>query len=133
MSPRRGVQVRSLTPLETRAHLAQAEEYLRAAEDALALGHTKAATGNAVTASINAADAVTGAVLGNRWSGEHAGSIGHVSTAGDAGQRVAKHLRTVLPLKTAAQYGAEPISAARARSCVTAARRAVAIARRTVS
>lgn len=131
MSPHHGKQARPLTPQEAWAHLAQAEEYLRAAEDSLSHGHNKAATGNAVTATINAADAVTGAVLGNRWSGEHAGSVAHVQTAGDAGKRVAKHLRTVLPLKSAAQYGAEPISAARAKACVTAARRAVEIARRT--
>lgn len=133
MSPRHGKQIRPVTPRESRAHLAQAEEYLRAAEDALSHGHNKAATGNAVTAAVNAADAVTGAVLGNRWSGDHGGSVAHVQTAGDAGRQIAKHLRTVLPLKSAAQYGAEPISPARAKSCVTAARRAVEIARRIAS
>ena len=49
----------------------QAEEYLRAAQHSFLHGDFNAATGTAVDAGINAADAVAGMNVGLRWKGPH--------------------------------------------------------------
>jgi hypothetical protein len=60
------VNTRPTTQREAVAHRNKAREYLRAAEHALAIGDHNAATGTAIDAGINAADAVAGMNLGRR-------------------------------------------------------------------
>lgn len=115
------------------AHCNQAEEYLRAAEHSLQIGDLNAAAGTAIDAGINAADAVAGINLGRRWKGTHDQASRFVAGAGVDGRDVAKELRRLLPLKTQSHYSAESVSRAKARTCVDAAGRAVAVARRVVS
>jgi hypothetical protein len=112
------------------AHCRQAEEYLRAAEHSLEIADYNAATGTAIDAGINAADAVAGINLGRRWKGPHEQAAQFVAGAGVDGQDVGKELRRLLPLKTRAQYSSRPVTRSKAEQCVQAARRAVAIARR---
>ena len=112
------------------AHCRQAEEYLRAAAYSLSIGDYNAAAGTAIDAGINAADAVAGMNLGRRWKGPHEQAAQFVAGAGADGRGVAKELRRLLPLKTQAQYSSTPVTRSKATSCVEAARRAVAIARR---
>lgn len=72
----------NVTPLgveDATRHLSKAQEYLRAAQGSLAAGDLDAAGGNAVLAGINAADAVSGVLQGNRWSGPHEQAAAHVS------------------------------------------------------
>lgn len=61
----------AITRTDALAHHRQAQEYLRAAEHSLAIGDLNAATGTAIDAGINAADAVAGMNLGRRWKGPH--------------------------------------------------------------
>jgi hypothetical protein len=118
----------SISPREAVAHCRKAQEYLRAAEHALASGDYNAAAGTAIDAGINAADAVAGMNLGRRWKGAHEQASRFVAGAGVEGRDIAKHLRRLLPLKTQAHYSADPISAKKATTCVEAARGAVAVA-----
>ncbi len=122
-----------LTRADAIAHCDQAGEYLRAAEHSLEIGDLNAATGTAIDAGINAADAVAGINLGRRWKGAHEQASRFVAGAGVDGRDVAKELRRLLPLKTQSQYSAARVSLTKATSSVDAARRAVAIARRVVS
>jgi hypothetical protein len=57
-------------PADGAAYLAKAHEYLEAAEDALARENFVAAVGNAVHATIAAADAVASVRLGSRWKSD---------------------------------------------------------------
>lgn len=54
-------KTRTATAADATAYLAKAREFLRAAQDALALGNRTAATGNAVYAGISGSDAVVAA------------------------------------------------------------------------
>ncbi len=119
-----------ITKADAVAHCRQAEEYLRAAEHALEIGDFNAAAGTAIDAGINAADAVAGINLGRRWKGPHDEAAKFVAGAGIEGQQAAKELRRLLPLKTQSHYSSKPVPRAKATSCIDAARRAVAIARR---
>ncbi len=112
------------------AHKDQAEEYLRAAQHSLSIGDFNAATGTAVDAGINAADAVAGVNLGRRWKGPHEQAADFAAQAGPEGKEVARELRRLLPLKTQAHYDAAAIAESKARSAVTAAERALAVAHR---
>ena len=113
------------------AYLAKAHEYLEAAEDALERGNFVAAAGNAVHATIAAADAASSLRLGSRWKSDHPGAADHVAAAGIEGEQCAKSLRRVLPLKHQAEYDPVPMAPAKARGAVRAAAQAVAAADRT--
>ena len=65
---RRQAQTRTASAADARAYLDKAREFQRAAEDSLGLGNRVAAAGNAVHASIGAADAIT-AARAQQWSG----------------------------------------------------------------
>ncbi len=95
-------------------------------------GDFNAAAATAVDAGINAADAVAGMNLGQRWKGPHEQAADFVAKAGEEGKEVARELRRLLPLKTQAHYEPAQVSATKARSAVTAAERAVGIARRVI-
>lgn len=129
---RRQAKTRAVTKADTRAYLAKAEEFLRAAQNSLALDNHIAATGNAVHAGIAAADAIAGANLGTVWAGEHSQAANHVESAGEAGKQAATQLRRLVPLKNRAEYDPQPVRAADARAAVKAAEKITAIARRTV-
>ena len=128
--PRSSPQTVPVTPREAVAHLRQAEEYLRAAQHALSIGDFNAAAGTAVDAGINAGDAVAGMNLGQRWKGPHEQAADYVARAGAEGKEVARELRRLLPLKTRSHYDAAAVTESKARTAVTAAERAVAVARR---
>jgi uncharacterized protein (UPF0332 family) len=128
--PRRSPETVEVTTREAAAHQRQAEEYLRAAQHSLSVGDFNAAAGTAVDAGINAADAVAGMNLGQRWKGAHDQAADFVAKAGVEGKELARELRRLLPLKTQSQYDATPVTETKARSAVTAAERAVAVGRR---
>jgi hypothetical protein len=123
----------STTPVTTEealSHLAQAEEYLRAAEHALGTRDFNAATGTAVDAGINAADCIAGLNLAERWRGAHEQAVDFVAKAGLEGKEIAKHLRRLLPLKTLSHYDPSPVSPTKAAAAVEQARAALEVARR---
>ena len=128
--PRSSAQTVPVTSREAAAHHRQAEEYLRAAQHSLSIGDFNAAAGTAVDAGINAADAVAGMNLGQRWKGPHEQAAEFVAKAGAEGKEIARELRRLLPLKTRSHYDAAPVTEAKARTAVTAADRAVAVSRR---
>jgi len=119
---------RPVSRAESQQHLRKALEYLRSAQDASATGAADACAGNAVLAAINAADAVAGALLGERWQGSHDGAADHVARGGDDGIAIARHLRRVLRWKSRAHYDASPVPLSESLSLLRAAERAVAIA-----
>ena len=98
--PRNPGQTVALTLSEAAAHKEQAAEYLRAAQYSMSVGDFNAAAGAAVDAGINAADAVAGVNLGQRWKGPHDQAADFVAKAGPEGKEIARHLRRLLPLKT---------------------------------
>lgn len=92
-----------------------------------------ACAGNAVLATINAADAVAGILLGERWQGPHEGAVQHVARAGEAGVSIARHLRRVIRWKSRAHDDAAPMPAGESLHLLRAAEQAVAIAERVVA
>jgi hypothetical protein len=128
--PRESGQTVAITIAQALAHHRQAEEYLRAAQHCLSISDFNAAAGTAVDAGINAADAVAGMNLGQRWKGPHEQAADFVAKAGTDGKQVARELRRLLPLKTQSHYDATAISKSKATSAVAAAERAVTVAAR---
>lgn len=66
----RQTRLRAVTAAQSRSYLAKAEEFLAGARSELGAGRAIAATSLAIHAGINAADAVTGARLGQRAAGQ---------------------------------------------------------------
>ena len=130
--PRASRTVRA-APGDGPAYLAKAHEYLEAAEDAFERDNLVAATGNAVHATIAAADAVASVRLNSRWKSDHPGAAEHVAAAGLEGERCAQSLRRVLPLKHQAEYDPLPIAPGKARGAIRAAALAVSAADRTLA
>jgi HEPN domain-containing protein len=126
-------ETRRLTLVEARRYLAQANEFLDAAESELRAERFNAAAGNAVVAVVNAADAVSGYRLGERWTGPHELAGRHVRQAGAEGKQLERALHRTVPFKNRAQYDPRPVSASRARNLVETGRRAVAAANRVAS
>ena len=115
-------------------YLSKAVEFLYAAKQSHEVGNNAAATGNAIHASIAAADAIAASRAGVVWRGEHAQAAVHLETVGgNDGRQAARQLRRVLPLKNRAEYDPDPIPASKARTAVQAAERVVAIAERVVA
>lgn len=113
------------TAADAKAFAVKAHEYLEAANDSIGKGNYIAAVGNAIHATVAAADAVASLRLKSRWKGAHPGAAEHVATAGAEGQRCAKSLRKVLPLKHQAEYDPTPVPASKARGALRAATQAV--------
>lgn len=129
----RASRTRTVTVNEVRQYLAKAEEFLVVAEECLEAGRHIAATGNAVHAGINAADAVCGARTRQRSTAQgHEQSLSLLRQAGDDGKELAKHLSRLLPLKTKAEYDPADVPKGVASRAVGAARKAVAVARAVV-
>ena len=121
-------ETRPLTLADARHYLAQANEFLAAAQSKLDAERFNAAAGAAVVAVVNAADAVSGFRLGERWIGSHELAGGHVARAGAEGKQLERALQRAVPVKNRAQYDPAPVSAGQARNLVEVARRAVAAA-----
>lgn len=134
----RSGRTKRVTPLQARQYLGKAEEFLAVAEECVELGYHIAATGNAVHAAINAADAVCGHRMGHRAAGQsHDETLDLLRQAGQgkAGQDVielAKHLARLLPLKNRAEYEPDDMPKGTATKAVESTRKAVAVARRVV-
>jgi len=124
---------RAISLAECRQHLRKANEYLQSARAALEDDAADACAGNSVLATINATDAVAGALIGERWQGPHDRAATHVMRAGEEGRAVAVHLRRVLRWKTRAHYDAAPVPPVEAAALLKAAERAVVIAERVVA
>ncbi len=120
-----------MTAAQVRAYVSKAEEYAAAASNELGAGRCIAATSLAIHAAINAADAVCGARLGERASGQdHDQVLGLLKQAGKDGAAVEKNLRRLLPMKTKAEYDPDDIPLSAASNAVDRAQRCVAVARR---
>lgn len=128
MTPRRQASVRQTLPGDSRRYLAKAVEYVEAATTSNEAGNHTATVGNSIHAAIAAANAISSVALGNVWRGEHSQAADHLDTCGEQGRRAAKHLRSLLPLKSVAEYDPDPISAEQATKAVQAAGRIVRIA-----
>jgi hypothetical protein len=122
MAPR-GSQGRSVSPADARAYLAKATSWLEAAAENLDAGRWDVAAGSAVTAGINACDAISGALLGRRAGGEHIEAVALLEGAGEDGRAASRQLAQLLRYKAPAQYDPGPMSEADARKAVELARR----------
>lgn len=90
---------------DARAHLKKAKEFLDAAELNLDVGMFNAATSSAVTAGINAKDAMCLALTGRtNKTDNHADAATELRAAGAATKRHATTLGRLLKLKNKAQY-----------------------------
>ena len=127
-------RLRSVTFREAQQFAGQAEEYLQTAIDALSDGRLNAATGNAVHAGINAADAILGSRTGARAGGEdHKQAIPLLTSLPLDGRAAANALGRLVPLKSKAEYDPEPISRGIAELALRQATVLVEIARSTVA
>lgn len=129
----RSSRTKPVTAAQARQYLMKAEEFLAVAEDCLVADRLIAATGNAVHAAINAADAVSGIRTRQRAASEdHARAVDLLGQAGTDGKELANHLARLLPLKTKAEYEPDQVPRSTASKAVESARRAVTVARRVV-
>jgi hypothetical protein len=124
MSPR-GSKRHPVSPADARAYLAKASAWLQAAEANLQARRWDVAAGSAVTAGINACDALTGALVGQRAGGEHNEANDLLTEAGDDGRYAARQLSQLLRFKTPAQYDPAPLPERDAVKAVELARRLV--------
>lgn len=116
------------------AHMAKAREFLEAAELGLEAGYPNSAASNAVTAGINAKDAMCLHALGAKGkSDRHDAAIKELSRIGAHGRQLAPTLKRLLVLKTPSQYSAEDITPAQAMKAVEWSRRMVAVAEEAVA
>jgi hypothetical protein len=128
--PRPG-RVKPVTAGQVRAYAAKAEEFAEAAASDLSAGRNIAATSLAIHACINSADAVCGARLGKRAAGDdHDEVLLLLRQAGTDGAEVERDLRSVLPLKTKAEYEPDGIAPSVAAKAVERAQRCAVVARR---
>lgn len=124
-------RTRPVSADQVSAYVRKAEEYLAAATAELDADRPIAAASLAIHAGINAADAVTGARLGQRAAGQnHDEALALLRTAGPDGAAAAKELARLLPMKTRAEYEPDDIAKADASRAVDRAHRIVRIAGR---
>lgn len=120
-----------MSAAQVRAYAAKAEEFAEAASSDLRAGRNIAATSLAIHTGINSADAVCGARLGKRATGEdHDQVLALLRQAGPDGAEVERDLRRLLPLKTKAEYEPDDIAPSVAAKAVERAQRCAAVARR---
>jgi hypothetical protein len=131
--PRRP-RTKQVSAAQVRSYAAKAAEFAEAGASDLEAGRNIAATSLAIHAGINAADAVCGARLGQRAAGDdHDQVLTLLGQAGPDGAEIARDLRRLLPLKTAAEYDPDDIAPAVARKAVERAQRCSAVASRVAS
>lgn len=125
------MRTKPVSAAQVRAYAGKAEEYAAAAESELDAGRFVAATSLAIHAAINAADAVCGARLGQRASGEsHDQVLVLLRQAGKDGAEIESDLRRLLPLKTKAQYEPDDVAPSAATKAVERAQRCILVSRR---
>lgn len=140
MSPRRGGRTAGCDRAAATVRLRHAESFLLVADlildqaDDEGLALTSVAASLAVLAGIAAADAACCTALGRRSRGQdHDEAVALVRTIAPGGEAIARDLGRLLALKDDAQYGVLVVSAARARSSASWARRLVSAAREIVT
>jgi len=100
-------------------HLRKAQEFLDAARAALDARWHNAAASSAVTAGINAKDALCFASVGRSIAGDdHKAAVGELRALGPAGRESAVALDRLLGLKDRAQYERRSVTATDARAAV---------------
>ena len=124
------MRTRPVAAAQVRAYANKAEEYAEAAASELESQRYIAATSLAIHSAINAADAVCGARLGKRATGEdHDQVLTLLKQAGPDGANVEKELRRLLPLKTKTEYEPDSVAPGVAGKAVERAQRCVTVAR----
>lgn len=119
---------------KARAHLAKARQFLDAAELKLDADLYDAAASAAVSAGINAKDAICLRLVGQTTKGEnHKRAAGELARAGQAGKELELTFARLLGLKTTAQYQAASIARGEAVKVVEWAARMVDGAGRVIS
>ena len=119
---------------EARAHLRKAREYLEAAELSLDLELFNAATSSAVSAGINAKDAICLVLTGRTGKTEnHQHAVRELRDAGPQGRALEHTFQRLLGLKSVAQYQSADVSPANARRAVEWAERMVEAAKTAVA
>src|ERR1022692_1787855 len=119
----RGSSRHPVSRADATAYLAKSRSWLAASQESLAAERWDVAAGSAVTAGINACDAICGALLGQRSGGGHDEAVGLLATAGDDGRHAARQLAQLLRFKAPAQYDPAPMAATDARKAVELAAR----------
>jgi HEPN domain-containing protein len=109
---------------DARAHLGKAREFLDAAKALLDLGLHNAAASNAVTAGINAKDAISLKLTGQtRKTEDHRDAVSELKAIGPTAAGLAPTLGRLLQLKAKSQYRAASVSKSEATKAVEWARR----------
>jgi hypothetical protein len=118
-------RVRTGGQAEAQAHLDKAREFAEAARAALDAGWHNAAASNAVTAGINAKDALCLAMAGRTTAADdHKLAVSELRSLGPAGAEPGNALDRLLGLKDRAQYDRRSVSATEAQAGI---RRAVTL------
>ncbi len=125
----RQVPTRRLTQSEAVEFFGKAEEFLRAAQEALKEKLFTAACSCAVHAGINASDAITGFELECRSSGKNHEQALVLLKEVAGGKRAITELTFLLKIRPKAEYEPRPIRRDTATSTVERARKLVEIAR----
>lgn len=117
-----------------RAHLVKARQFLDAAELTFDTDLYDAAASSAVSAGINAKDAICLRLVGRTTKSEdHKRAVGELGRAGPAGKELESTFSRLLGLKTTAQYQARGISRGETVKAVEWATRMVDAAGRVVT
>jgi len=119
---------------EALAHLNKAREFLGEARAALDAHWHNAAASNAVTAGINAKDALCFAMAGRSTAADdHRSAVNELRALGSAGREPATALDRLLGLKDRAQYEQRGVTAVDAQAAVRRASTLVDTAERILS
>jgi hypothetical protein len=111
--------------------LNKAQEFLDAARTALEAGWHNAAASSAVTAGINAKDALCFGTVGrSAASDDHRSAVAELRAIGSTGKEPAIALDRLLGLKDRAQYDRRSVSLTEAQAAVRRASGLVEVARR---
>jgi hypothetical protein len=127
-------RTKPVSAIQVRSYASKAQEFATAAASDLGAGRRIAATSLAIHTGINSADAVCGARLGQRATGEdHDQVLVLLRQAGRDGTEVERDLRRLLPLKTKTEYEPDDIAPSVAAKAVERAQRCAAVAQRVAS
>ena len=104
----RGSSRHAVSKADATAYRAKAHHWLDAAHESLVCGRWDVAAGRAVTAGINACDAICGYLLGERSGGQHDEAARLLATAGEDGRAASRQLAQLLRFKTPANTTRRP-------------------------
>jgi hypothetical protein len=119
----RGSSRHPVSRADAAGYLAKANDWLESARQNLEAARWDVAAGSAVTAGINACDALCGATLGQRAGGGHDEAVDLLASLSEDGRRASRQLSQLLRFKTPAQYDPVPMAEADARLAVELATR----------